>query len=156
MGQYYKIVNLDKKQYIVPHACNDGAKLMEFGLSSLGTMSCLAILLANGNGRGGGDLHSQDPIIGSWAGDRIVITGDYADKGGKGCFVPKGAGPIEYDGKEYEEYTLYTLADTEFGWEDVSIPTMRALAEDSYVRQQFEERAAKSDWMKEKYAPVLK
>jgi len=85
MGQYYRIVNLDKKQYIKPHDFNDGAKLMEFALSGDGTMAALAVLLADGNGRGGGDMHSQDALVGSWAGDRVVITGDYADNG---KFVP--------------------------------------------------------------------
>ncbi len=81
MGQYYYVINIDKKQYLYPHKLGDGLKLMEFGMSSYGTMTALAVLLADGNGRGGGDLHSEDPIIGSWAGDRIVIAGDYADPG---------------------------------------------------------------------------
>ena len=80
MGQYYLIINLDKKQFIHPHKFGDGLKLLEFGASGEGTMTGLAILLADGNNRGGGDLRSNDPIIGSWAGDRIVIAGDYADK----------------------------------------------------------------------------
>jgi len=79
MGQYYLIANIDKKEYIHPHKFDDGMKLMEFGQSCSGTLTGLTILLADGNGRGGGDIDSDDPIIGSWAGDRIVITGDYAD-----------------------------------------------------------------------------
>jgi hypothetical protein len=79
MGQYYVIVNLDKHQYINPHNFGEGAKLMDFGASSGGAMTALAVLLADGNGRGGGDLYSNDPIIGSWAGDRIVVAGDYGD-----------------------------------------------------------------------------
>lgn len=44
----------------------------------------LAYLLADGNGRGGGDIYSRETdkprhFSGSWAGDRIVVTGDYAD-----------------------------------------------------------------------------
>jgi hypothetical protein len=82
MGQYYKIVNLDKKQYMEPWTFDDGAKLLEFGMSAEGTMTALAILLADGNGRGGGDLNDEpNPLVGSWAGDRIVISGDYADEG---------------------------------------------------------------------------
>lgn len=79
MGQYYKVANLDKKQIIHPHRFDDGMKLREFGCSSLGTMTGLAILLAVGNGQGGGDLRSNHPIIGSWAGDRIAIVGDSAE-----------------------------------------------------------------------------
>lgn len=81
MGQYYYVVNLDKKEYLHPHRMGDGLKLMEFGSSGDGTMMGLAILLADGNGQGGGDLRSQHPIVGSWAGDRIVIAGDYAESG---------------------------------------------------------------------------
>ena len=31
MGQYFKVLNLDKKEYLHPHCCGDGLKLMEFG-----------------------------------------------------------------------------------------------------------------------------
>ena len=79
MGQYYLLVNLDKREYLETHVFNDGSKLMEFGQSAGGVLLGLTILLVNGNGRGGGDICSDDPIIGSWAGDRIVFTGDYAD-----------------------------------------------------------------------------
>lgn len=81
MGQYYIAVNLDKREFIKPHDFGDGAKLLEFACSTEGMMMALAVLLADGNNRGGGDLRSDDPIVGSWAGDRIVIAGDYADKG---------------------------------------------------------------------------
>lgn len=80
MGQYHIIVNLDKQEYLDPHKFGDGLKLMEFGGSGDGAMLGLAVLLAKDNGRGGGDLRSDDPIIGSWAGDRIEIAGDYGDK----------------------------------------------------------------------------
>lgn len=76
MGQYYYVVNLDKKQYIKPHECNDGAKLMELHTS----LTLLSILCSSGNGRGGGDCRSENPIIGTWAGDRIVVAGDYDDE----------------------------------------------------------------------------
>ncbi len=65
MGQYFRIVNLTKKQYINPWDFDDGPKLMEFGQSSGGTLLALAVLTANGNGRGMGDLHLPDysPLI---------------------------------------------------------------------------------------------
>jgi hypothetical protein len=112
MGQYYKIANLDKKQYLHPHRCGDGLKLMEFSLGSCGTMSALAILLADGNGRGGGDLRSDAEIIGSWSGDRITIVGDYADGD---LFSEIGADDSE--------------------WTDVSADAMAALAEDDWARE---------------------
>lgn len=81
MGQYYYVVNLDKQQFLHAHKFGDGLKLREFGCSGGGTMYALALLLADGNGRGGGDFPSEASLIGSWAGDRIVIAGDYADCG---------------------------------------------------------------------------
>lgn len=112
MGQYYLVVNLDKKQYLDPGKCWDGRKLLEFGCSAKGTLNALAILLADGNNRGCGDLHSDDPLIGSWAGDRIVIAGDYADEG-KFTDDPSR--------------NLYDVAEEEF--EDVSCQVLRAMAE---------------------------
>ena len=81
MGQYYLIVNLDLREYLDPAKFGDGRKLMEFGVNGCGTMAGLAILLADGNGRGYGDLKSNNSIIGLWAGNRVVITGDYANEG---------------------------------------------------------------------------
>jgi len=51
-------------------------------------------LLANSNGRGGGDALKHD-LVGSWAGDRIVVQGDYAEPTDKGFLTED----------EIEEYT---------------------------------------------------
>lgn len=79
MGQYHLPCNLDKREYLHPHELGDGLKLMEFGCSGDGTMTALALLLAASNGRGGGDFRGDDPksLVGSWAGNRIAIIGDY-------------------------------------------------------------------------------
>jgi len=113
MGQYYVIANIDKKQVIKPMDFDDGAKLMEFVCSSDGVLAGLGILLADGNGRGGGDLRSDNPIIGSWAGDRIVIAGDYADEG---KFV------------ESPNDTLYDV--TKYSFENISSKVKAALKDD--------------------------
>ena len=125
MGQYYKIVNVKKKQYITPHTFGDGAKLMEFSMSANGVLAGLAILLADGNGRGGGDLNSENEIVGSWAGDNIVIAGDYADTG---KFV-----------KNPDE-TLYSVASEE--GEDISIKVLDALCDDRYFFEEFRKHRA--------------
>jgi hypothetical protein len=79
MGQYFLIVNKTKKEYLYPHIFGDGLKLLEFGCSSHGTMTALALMLRQSNEGGGGDFCDADkfPVVGSWAGDRIVIIGDY-------------------------------------------------------------------------------
>lgn len=116
MGQYYLVVNIDKEEYLHAHCFGDGLKLREFGFSAMGTLTALAVLLADGNGRGFGDLGSKNPIIGSWAGDRIVIAGDEADKG-KFANDPKR--------------NLYDVARDDF--QNVSRLVLRAMAEDTYL-----------------------
>ena len=77
MGQYYIIVNLTKGEYIDPGKIRDcGLKLTE--MRSAGHM--LLGLLTPDNGRGGGDF-AEHNVWGRWAGDRIVVAGDYGDAG---------------------------------------------------------------------------
>lgn len=60
MGQYHYPANLDKKEYLHAHKFGDGLKLLEIGLSDVGTTTGLTLLLAASNGpygRGGGDWH---------------------------------------------------------------------------------------------------
>ena len=80
MGQYHLTVNLDKKEFLMPHKLGVGLKLREqtgFGNS---IPDALFMLLACSNGYGGGDFIGEDKnkMIGRWAGDRIAIVGDYA------------------------------------------------------------------------------
>lgn len=128
MGQYYVIVNLDKGEFIKPHDFGDGAKLMEFGLSGMGVMAGLAVLLASGNGRGGGDLRTDAGVVGRWAGDRIVIAGDYDDEGLYGI---KGR--------------LYTVAHDDYA--NMGARVMEALLDDSYVREEWSRDNGRSDLM---------
>jgi hypothetical protein len=125
MGQYYKIVNVKKKQYITPYKFGDGSKLMEFSMSANGVLAGLAILLADGNGRGGGDLNSESDIVGSWAGDNIVVAGDYADTG---RFVKQ------------PEQNLYEVCQAE--GEDISIKVLDALCDDRYYFEEFRKHRA--------------
>lgn len=126
MGQYYYIVNLDKRQYLHPHFFGDGLKLLEFGDSAGGTMCALAVLLASGNNRGGGDLRSDDPLIGSWAGDRVVIAGDYDDDG---KWLPEGV-----------KGNLYSHAHEYF--ENISEKVLVVMCEDQYLQRGLQERIA--------------
>jgi len=122
MGQYYKIVNVKKREYINPHMFDEGLKLMEFGMSAGGSLTALAVLLSNGNGRGGGDLNSANPIVGSWAGDPIVVAGDYGDEG---KFLPE----------DKQDTTLYAVAQEE--GKDISHLVLDALMEDRWFREDF-------------------
>ena len=98
MGQYHTIYNVTKKEcfYI------GMSKLLEKSFDPL-CSTALMLLVCNSNGRGGGDLYVRatkfnektftpiyskkdqalqkaiDKVSGRWAGDQIVIQGDYAE-----------------------------------------------------------------------------
>jgi hypothetical protein len=78
VGQYHKLFNLDKKEYVHAHRIGCGLKLMEQVGFEKCTASALWLLVAASNGRGGGDARDSS-IIGRWAGDRIAVIGDYAN-----------------------------------------------------------------------------
>ena len=124
MGQYHVPMNLDRKEYLDPHNCGDGLKLMEFGCGG-STMTALAVLLSTSNGLGGGDLHTEDKTwVGRWAGDRIAIVGDYDEHSPHAGLYQKAMGG-------------------EDGWKDVSFDVMRVLADDPYIAADL----AKNTWM---------
>ena len=78
MGQYHKLYNLDKKEYVHGRRIGNGLKLLEQIGHERSTSTALFLLIANSNGRGGGDAKPH-PMIGRWAGDRILVQGDYAE-----------------------------------------------------------------------------
>lgn len=73
----YIVVNIDKKQYLRPEAFGEDSALPDVIGSYEGIMCALVVMLADSNGRGGGDLHSDHDAIGSWAGDRIIIIDEH-------------------------------------------------------------------------------
>lgn len=82
MGQSHVSVNLDRREFVHPHALGDGLKLVEqAGSGPGGVGSALIVLLAASNGYGGGDFRAPDPngVVGRWTGDRVAIIGDYAE-----------------------------------------------------------------------------
>ena len=79
MGQYWKPVNLDKKEYMHAHHMGAGLKLLEQAYSTGGVMTALCMLLAPKPGGGGGDPRSGHAFLGRWAGDRVVFVGDYSE-----------------------------------------------------------------------------
>lgn len=75
MGQYYIAVNKTKKQFLYPHAFDDGLKAWEI-VANGSMLKALGYLLVKSDGGGSGDLH-ENQLVGYWAGDEIVIIGDY-------------------------------------------------------------------------------
>jgi hypothetical protein len=82
MGQYHILVNFSKKQFVHPHQIGNGLKIQEQIGWPFSTSTALVMLLAascKGGARGGGDFHTDNSLVGSWAGDRIAFIGDYAE-----------------------------------------------------------------------------
>lgn len=91
MGQYFKAVNLDKKEYVCPWCLGGGGKLFEWAANPEG--SIFTLLLRKSSEGGGGDYHGyrkgfdegspvpDDGIAGRWAGDRIWLAGDCDESG---------------------------------------------------------------------------
>ena len=62
MGEYFRIVNLDKKEYLDPHECEGGVKFWEVVVNP--KMPQLLAYI----------LNHYDGI---WTGDRVAIVGDF-------------------------------------------------------------------------------
>lgn len=89
MGQYFTAVNLDKKEYVCPWCVSGVAKLWEWAANTWGAI--FVLLLRKSDEGGGGDYcgyHNgcdeggpircpKNRLVGSWAGDRVVLVGDY-------------------------------------------------------------------------------
>ncbi len=79
MGQYHKLVNVDKKEVVHPHSLGLGLKQWEHIGDFNGSLpDAMYILMMTSPVRGGGDL-PQTEISGRWAGDRVLVLGDYTE-----------------------------------------------------------------------------
>lgn len=83
MGQYFQPINTDKKEYVCPWCIGGGAKLWEWAANCQGAI--FTLLLRKSTEGGGGDFSGRcfedDPeaVAGRWAGDRVMLVGDYDD-----------------------------------------------------------------------------
>ncbi len=79
MGQYYIAVNKKKREYICPWCLGGVAKLWEWAVNPQAAI--FPALLAKTDEGGGGDPDWGDPkvqaVFGRWAGDPVVLVGDY-------------------------------------------------------------------------------
>jgi len=78
MGQYHKLINTTKKEFVVGHDIGIMAKHYEqigFEGSMADVLYCL--MIAQGNDRRGGGDVSGHKFIGHWTGDQVAIVGDY-------------------------------------------------------------------------------
>jgi hypothetical protein len=77
MGQYFKLVNTDKKEVVNPWDIGGVAKFWEWLYNPQARV--LVWLLRQSNEGGGGDIDEPEryTTLGRWAGDRITLIGDY-------------------------------------------------------------------------------
>jgi len=111
MGQYHAVVNWEKKEYIMPHNIGLGLKQGEqIGNIHASMGDILFLLLAISNGRGGGDVPTDniEHLLGRWAGDRVFVVGDYTQRG-----------DISIEGLN-EEDLWEQLGSKESEWKDIS------------------------------------
>jgi hypothetical protein len=81
MGQYHKLVNLDKQEQVQPWGIGQGAKQYEQTGVAGSLSDALYLLLITSPARGGGDWEKFDGLSGRWVGDRVVVIGDYTEDG---------------------------------------------------------------------------
>ena len=79
MGQYHKLVNLDKKEMVHPYNLGLGAKQYEQTGDNGSLSDAIYLLVMTSPARGGGDWESFESLSGRWAGDRVVVLGDYTE-----------------------------------------------------------------------------
>lgn len=125
MGQYHKLVNLDKKEYVDPHSIGLGSKQYEQTGCEGSIADAMYLLVMTSPNRGGGDFPLTD-VSGKWAGDRVVVLGDYT---------------------EDEDLPMFTEASRIYGqlydsgdWEDISNQVREALGrvfDISYEEKEF-------------------
>ena len=102
MGQYHKLINITKKEFVVGHDIGINLKHYEqigFEGSMADVLYCL--MIAQGNERrGGGDVDGHK-AIGRWAGDQVAIVGDYYTEDTDNPFL-KNLYDIVEDDKHYK------------------------------------------------------
>ena len=111
MGQYHKLINITKKEFVVGYDIGILAKHYEqigFEGSMADVLYCL--MIAQGDDRRGGGDVSGHKFIGRWAGDNVAIVGDYYDQ--------------HTDKPEYK--ALYDLVETDKHYKNIS-PSIRSM-----------------------------
>jgi hypothetical protein len=80
MGQYFRAVNVTKREYVDAWDLGGVAKLWEWCANRCAGV--FPYLLRKSTERGGGDIHTDAPhYAGRWAGDRVYLVGDYDESG---------------------------------------------------------------------------
>jgi len=112
MSQLYILANLDKKQYVNPHNFGGGASLASILGSNPMLSTGLVLLLKQSSEPEQGSKRGfdADPLLGSWAGDRITVVSDL------------------------DESATYNEAFDE--WDDISLDLIVMMCKETYMRNE--------------------
>ena len=150
MGQYHRIVNTTKKEFLHPHKMGAGLKFLEWTFSE-NYMTAFALLLSADNGKGLGDHKAHvggGTIAGSWAGDNIVIAGDYGEENVEVPVERRREGIEERWPSLKDDQTMFSLfsaCDVDSEYTDVSVLALRMLCEDPDTEKGLREVMTKSE-----------
>lgn len=81
MGQYFVLVNHDRREVVCPWCVGGVAKLWEWCMNPQAGL--LPYLLRKSTGTGGGDIPNPEGVeyAGRWAGEKVELVGDYDESG---------------------------------------------------------------------------
>ncbi|KXB08673.1 hypothetical protein AKJ59_00625 [candidate division MSBL1 archaeon SCGC-AAA385M02] len=125
LGQYFVLVNPDKKEYVRPWDIGGAGKLCEWCGNPQSRM--IAFLLAHGPDDGVAGSNSRykkqketgekqpHPKWGRWAGDHVVLVGDYDNSGLYQKAEEEYTNVSELVLKEYNKFMGYDLRDEKVG-----------------------------------------
>ena len=112
MGQYFKIVNPNKRQFL--HAGRFYENIKASGLMYGNHAVAVALLVCNSEGV----RHEYGPLAGSWCGDPVIAAGDYG---------PPDVLGIKTSTEQDPHRNLYQMAYEEF--DDISVGAIAMLCE---------------------------
>ncbi|HSH40074.1 MAG TPA: hypothetical protein VK993_14975 [Chthoniobacterales bacterium] len=123
MGQLFLIYNLDKIEYLDPHKFREARGIEQFGVGAGRTLTALALLLAEADMEGS-EWFTSNPVVGRWAGDRIVLAGDEGKLMTSGCTLYE---QCRYNALEVSEMVKCAMEDSD---------TITAAASSVYARDE--------------------
>tara|TARA_B100001250_G_scaffold171158_1_gene147420 strand:+ start:533 stop:985 length:453 start_codon:yes stop_codon:yes gene_type:complete len=121
MGQYHKLINITKKEFVVGHDIGINLKHYEqigFEGSMADVLYCL--MIAQGDDRRGGGDVSGHKLIGHWTGDPVAIVGDYYTE--------------DTDNRSYKN--LYDIVEDDKHYKNIS-PSIRSMLRAVYPKLKF-------------------
>ena len=121
MGQYHKLINITKKEFVVGHDIGINLKHYEqigFEGSMADVLYCL--MIAQGDDRRGGGDVSGHKLICHWTGDPVAIVGDYYTE--------------DTDNRSYKN--LYDIVEDDKHYKNIS-PSIRSMLRAVYPKLKF-------------------